>query len=105
MITKQDVLLRSRISKVGSQNRVRLWICESQVDKLAGRHDEGWTPLARIRNWLTLVRASPPENASSASAEVDRPEGTHVSGDMVDATELVSIVIDPDPRKTAVGGR
>src|SRR5579859_1050452 len=104
MVIKQDVLLRSWFSKVVLRIEPDFRTCESQLDRLAGWQDEGWTPRARIKNWLTLVRAGPPKNAPAGSAEVNRPEGAHVSGDVVDSAILVSIVIDPDPRKAAVGG-
>jgi len=51
-----------------------------------------------------LVRASPPENTPATSGEVDRSKGAHVSSDRADSAVLVSIVIDPDPRRTTVGG-
>jgi hypothetical protein len=61
------------------------------------------TPRER-REPAQLVRTSSPQNAPPASADVDGPEGAHVSGDMVDSAILVSIVVDPDPRSAAVGG-
>ncbi len=77
-----------------------MWVWHHE--NYAGLQSQTRRPAERKPAWL--VRASPPENASSASTEVNRAEGAHVSGDVVDSGILVRIVIDPDPRSAAVGG-